>query len=171
MRKLLLMFTIIFVLVACENPTREETMKQVKTTDLANESIAGINLGDHLPDQFEEDPDNEYYRTKRNYDLYKTENIFVNIERSTGEIVSILPHEKNLVAKTARGIGIGDTLSEIKAAYGEIYYEYTDRTQGSYEIGYIDHERNIALTFYIFSEKVTAIALWYAFDRFVWYQN
>ncbi|RXJ04595.1 hypothetical protein DS745_04215 [Anaerobacillus alkaliphilus] len=169
MRKLLFIF--ILVLVACQNSTLEETMKQVRSTDLANESIAGIRLGDALPDQFEEDPDNEYYRSKRNYDLYKAENIFVNIERSTGEIVSILPHEKNLEAKTARGIGVGDTLSDVITAYGENYYEYTDRSQGSYKIGYIDHDRNISLTFYVFLEKVTAMTLRYAFEQLVWYQN
>ncbi|MGX1265917.1 hypothetical protein RKD55_003721 [Rossellomorea marisflavi] len=36
------------------------------------------------------------------------------------------------------------------------------------EIGYVDHENNLLLSFVHFDNKVTCMSLGYAFDRLIW---
>ncbi|MBM7836890.1 hypothetical protein JOC54_000121 [Alkalihalobacillus xiaoxiensis] len=144
-------------------------MIEVPSTHLTAEQLDGIALGESLVNEtVTPHPDNEYYAPLRNVDQYWNETIIISVERKTGEIVLLSTFEENTASMTVGGIMVGDSLEKVKQTYGESFFTYTDNEQSVYELGYVDHDPNIVLSFYHFNEKVTSIHLGYAFDPVVW---
>jgi hypothetical protein len=173
---LLFVILVIFSITGCEKVNREDAMKEVKSTDLSNENIDGNELGMVITDEniihkhghFDPHPGNKHYAPKRNYDQYWNKQIIMSIDRVTQEILSISTLEDNNTTSSAKGIKLGASIDDVISTYGEDYYTYKDSEQTIYEIGYVDHQKNLMLSFIHFNNKVTGINFSYAFDRLNW---
>ncbi|WP_026675254.1 hypothetical protein [Alkalihalobacterium bogoriense] len=173
-------FTLIMLLMmACNSNTMEDVMREVESTDLSNESIDGIKVGMSINDKsfiakngnFELYPDNEHYATRRNYDQYWNQDFIMGVDRETKEILQVGVLEENKTSSSAMGIKIGAFIDEVKVLYGENYYNFEDKDQGIYIIGYIDHQNNVNLSFVHIDNKVIGMSIGYAFDRMEWVQE
>lgn len=171
---LLLLTVIIFLAVTgCGNyVNREDAMKEVKTTDLSNENIDGIMVGMVITDdkfieehgQFYVHPHNDDRAPdapESNYDLYWNEELIIKVDKETREILMIRPVESKTNASTMNGVTIGTTLEDVIDLYEDNYYVYKDSGQTLNEIGYVDHDNNISISFVHFDDKVAGINLAY----------
>ncbi|WP_409297908.1 hypothetical protein V1498_07400 [Peribacillus sp. SCS-26] len=173
-RLLLLILLVFFSVTGCNYIEHEEAMKKVKSTDLSSESIGGIKIGVYMKDvellhagnPFKPRPENDEY--ERNYDQYYNKYFELGIHKPSSEILYVSTGE-NKKYSTKKGIKVGASIEEVKKAYGQDYFIYTDREQKIYEIGYVDRENNIELHFTYLNKKVDGIYLGYAFNRIIWY--
>jgi hypothetical protein len=173
---LLFVILVIFSMTGCEKVNREDAIKEMKSTDLSNENIEGIELGMFIIDEnfiqkhghFAPHPDNEYFAPMRNFDQYWNKQIIMSIDRVTQDILSISILEDNNTTSTTKGIKMGASIDDVITTYGEDYYKYKDSGQNFTEIGYVDHQKNLMLSFIYFNDKVTSIKFSYAFDRLNW---
>lgn len=168
MKKLLaLCLFLLLMLSACSSQTPEQSMKEVQSTNLSGESIGGLKVGTFLREEsgFKGYESNGEY--DRNYNQYTNGKLDVSVDKETDEILAVGVIESGTGSTTAH-IGLGSTLDEVTAAYGENYFSYTDSNQGMQEIGYVDHENNLLLSFVHLDNKVTGMSLGYAFDRLIW---
>ncbi len=158
---------LLLVLSACSNQTMEQSMKEVQSTNLSGESIGGLKVGTFLREEsgFKGYESNGEY--DRNYNQYTNGKLDVSVDKETDEILAVGVIESGTGSTTAH-IGLGSTLDEVTSAYGEDYFSYTDSNQGMQEIGYVDHENNLLLSFVHFDNEVTGMSLGYAFDRLIW---
>lgn len=158
---------LLLMLSACSTQTLEQSMKEVDSTNLSDESIGGLKVGNFLREEsgFKGYESNGEY--DRNYNQYTNGKLDVSVDKETDEILAVGVIESGTGSTTAH-IGLGSTLDEVTAAYGEDYFSYTDSNQGMQEIGYVDHENNLLLSFVHFDNKVTGMSLGYAFDRLIW---
>ncbi|WP_430494342.1 hypothetical protein [Rossellomorea marisflavi] len=166
-KKSVLWLLLLLMLSACSTQTLEQSMKEVDSTNLSDESIGGLKVGNFL----REEPGFKGYESNgeydRNYNQYTNGKLDVSVDKETDEILAVGVIESGTGSTTAH-IGLGSTLDEVTAAYGENYFSYTDSNQGIQEIGYVDHENNLLLSFVHFDNKVTGMSLGYAFDRLIW---
>lgn len=158
---------LLLMLSACSTQTLEQSKKEVQSTNLSGESIGGLKVGTFLQEEsgFKGYESNGEY--DRNYNQYTNGKLDVSVDKETDEILAVGVIESGTGSTTAH-IGLGSTLDEVTAAYGEDYFSYTDSNQGMQEIGYVDHENNLLLSFVHFDNKVTGMSLGYAFDRLIW---
>lgn len=158
---------LLLMLSACSTQTLEQSKKEVQSTNLSGESIGGMKVGTFLREEsgFKGYESNGEY--DRNYNQYTNGKLDVSVDKETDEILAVGVIESGTGSTTAH-IGLGSTLDEVTAAYGEDYFSYTDSNQGMQEIGYVDHENNLLLSFGHFDNKVTGMSLGYAFDRLIW---
>lgn len=117
---------------------------------------------------FELHPDNEYYATQRDFDQYWNKDIIMGVDRDTKEVLQIGVMEDNDTSSSAMGIKRGSSIDDVTAIYGENYFTYEDSEQTIYLLGYVDHHKNLLLSFVHFEGKVTSIHLSYAFNRLKW---
>ncbi|MCM2603232.1 hypothetical protein NDQ57_00735 [Rossellomorea marisflavi] len=166
-KKSVLWLLLLLMLSACSTQTLEQSMKEVDSTNLSDESIGGLKVGNFLREEsgFKGYESNGEY--DRNYNQYTNGKLDVSVDKETDEILAVGVIESGTGSTTAH-IGLGSTLDEVTAAYGENYFSYTDSNQGMQEIGYVDHENNLLLSFVHFDNKVTGMSLGYAFDRLIW---
>lgn len=166
-KKSVLWLLLLLMLSACSTHTLEQSMKKVDSTNLSDEAIGGLKVGTFLQEWsgFKENESNREY--DRNYNQYRNGKLDVSVDKETDEILAVGVIEGGAGLTTAH-IGLGSTLEEVTSAYGENYYSYTDSIQGMQEIGYVDHENNLMLSFVHFDNKVTGMNLGYAFDRLIW---
>ncbi len=165
-KKYLVVFSIFIVFITgCNNVSLEEAMKNVESTNLLNENISGIKLGMVITDdEFikEHGRFNSYPYDDEDelpYELLWNDKLLIRALKESGEINLIAPEEKNMSASTEKGVKIGTPLENVIEVYGSNYYTYEDNDQGLHEIGYVDHEHNISLSFVHFYGKVTNISL------------
>ncbi|MEW4220201.1 hypothetical protein [Rossellomorea marisflavi] len=169
MKKLLaLCLFFLLTLSACSSQTLEQTMKEVDSTNLSDEPIGGLKVGTFL----REEPGFKGYESNgeynRNYNQYTNGELDVSVDKEgTDEILAVGVIESGTGSTTVH-IVLGSTLDEVTSAYGEDYFSYTDSNQGMQEIGYVDHENNLLLSFVHVDNKVTGMSLGYAFDRLIW---
>ncbi|WP_142283059.1 hypothetical protein [Gottfriedia solisilvae] len=164
------------LLSGCSSESREEVMKEVKSTDLSNENIQGIELGMSINDEsfienygpFSALPDNKQYTSTRNYDQYWNEHIIMSVDRANSEILQIGTLDKNDNFSTVKGIKNGSTIEDVISTYGENYYKYEDKEQSINVIGYVDRQDNIDLAFTYINDEVISVSLSYAFERLKW---
>lgn len=174
---LLLLILIVFLVVTgCGNyVSREEAVKEVKSTDLSNENIDGIMLGMVITeDEFIEEhgqflvhPDNDDRTSnapEKHYDLYWNEELIIRVDNETRKILMVAPLENNTIASTMNGVTIGTSLEDVIDLYGEDYYEYKDSGQTLNEVGYVDHDNNIRISFIHYDDKVAHISIGYIVD-------
>ncbi|WP_370296325.1 hypothetical protein [Rossellomorea marisflavi] len=166
-KKSVLWLLLLLMLSACSTQTLEQSVKEVDSTNLSDEAIGGLKVGTFLQEGsgFKENESNGEY--DRNYDQYRNGKLDVSVDKETDEILAVGVIEGGTGLTTAH-IGLGSTLEEVTSAYGEDYFSYTDSNQGMQEIGYVDHENNLMLSFVHFDNKVTGMSLGYAFDRLIW---
>ncbi|MDY7224184.1 hypothetical protein [Halalkalibacterium halodurans] len=171
-----LILVALLTLSGCEVEQQEDAMKEALSTDLSDEHIDAIKPGMVLSDaefiqehgHFTVHPDNDDVppdAPNENYQLYWNKQILLWVDKETKEILSISPLEDNNRSATSKGITIGTPIDEVFASYGEDYYTYTDREQDIYEIGYVDHDQNLNMSFYHLHDKVVHIHFSYAFDQ------
>ncbi|KON85031.1 hypothetical protein AF331_13660 [Rossellomorea marisflavi] len=158
---------LLLMLSACSTQTLEQSKKEVQSTNLSGESIGGLKVGTFLREEsgFKGYESNGEY--DRNYNQYTNGKLDVSVDKETDEILAVGVIESGTGSTTAH-IGLGSTLDEVTSAYGENYFSYTDSNQGMQEIGYVDHENNLLLSFVHVDNKVTGMSLGYAFDRLIW---
>lgn len=158
---------LLLMLSACSTQTLEQSKKEVQSTNLSGESIGGLKVGTFLQEEsgFKGHESNGEY--DRNYNQYTNGKLDVSVDKETDEILAVGVIESGTGSTTAH-IGLGSTLDEVTSAYGENYFSYTDSNQGMQEIGYVDHENNLLLSFVHVDNKVTGMSLGYAFDRLIW---
>ncbi|KMK95244.1 hypothetical protein [Rossellomorea marisflavi] len=158
---------LLLMLSACSSQTLEQSMKKAQSTNLSGESIGGLKVGTFL----QEDSGFKVYESNgeydRNYNQFRNGKLDVSVDKETDEILAVGVIEGGTGSTTAH-IGLGSSLDEVTAAYGENYFSYTDSNQGMQEIGYVDHENNLLLSFVHVENKVTGMSLGYAFDRLIW---
>ncbi|QHA35032.1 hypothetical protein D5E69_03895 [Rossellomorea marisflavi] len=158
---------LLLMLSACSTQTLEQSMKEVDSTNLSDESIGGLKVGTFL----REEPGFKGYESNgeydRNYNQYTNGKLDVSVDKETDEILAVGVIKGGTGSTTAH-IGLGSSLDEVTSAYGEDYFSYTDSNQGMQEIGYVDHENNLLLSFVHVDNKVTGMSLGYAFDRLIW---
>ncbi|MFU8691055.1 hypothetical protein ACNA6I_14580 [Rossellomorea sp. FS2] len=158
---------LLLMLSACSTQTLEQSMKEVDSTNLSDESIGGLKVGTFL----REEPGFKGYESNgeydRNYNQYTNGKLDVSVDKKTDEILAVGVIESGTGSTTAH-IVLGSTLDEVTSAYGEDYFSYIDSNQGMQEIGYVDHENNLLLSFVHVDNKVTGMSLGYAFDRLIW---
>lgn len=167
---LLLVLLIIF---GCSSVDIDAIKKDVKSTDLSNENIDGILLGIPINAEtfiekygvFTVHPDNDYFSSRRNYDQYWNHKLVLDIDRNNSEILMISVLEDNDESKSSKGIRVGNSITAFIEAYGENYFVYEDKEQTIYQIGYVDHENNLFLSFTLLDDKVTNIGFGYAFTN------
>lgn len=173
----LLLTVIIFLTVSgCDNYiTRDEAMNEVISTDLSNENIDGIMLGMVITDdewigkhgQFVVHPDyNERApdAPEEHYDLYWNEEMIIRVHKETREILMVAPLESNTNASTMNGVTIGTLLEDVIDLYGDDYYVYIDNSQTLKEMGYVDHNNNLRISFVHHDDKVAHMSLGYIVD-------
>ncbi|MDR7071043.1 hypothetical protein [Fictibacillus barbaricus] len=170
-------FTLILIfMTACSSANMEDVMKEVESTDLSDESIDDIKVGMSINEKtlrmkhgnFEEHPDNEQYATQRNYDQYWNKDIILSVDRETKEVLQVGVVETNDTSSSSLGIKIGSPIEKVIKTYGENYFTYEDKEQAINIIGYVDHQKNLEISFIHFDDKVTGINIGYAFDRMKW---
>ncbi|MGP6150468.1 hypothetical protein [Priestia flexa] len=134
---------------------------QTKTTDLSNENIDHIYLLDNM----------ESYETNHHFSIsqdvshpgYKVYTIDEN-KRITVKSGS---HKNNVIyrieafdsnSKTSKNVSVGTSEKDLITAYGESYIERSsDQTDKVME--YVDRDKNILLSFFIYKNKVDGINL------------
>ncbi|MGD7048611.1 hypothetical protein FZC83_07310 [Rossellomorea marisflavi] len=158
---------LLLMLSACSSQTLEQSMKKVQSTNLSGESIGGLKVGTFLQEEsgFKAYESNGEY--DRNYNQFRNGKLDVSVDKGTDEILAVAVIEGGTGATTAH-IKLGSSLDEVISVYGEDYFSYTDSNQGMQEIGYVDHENNLLLSFVHFNNEVTGMSLGYAFDRLIW---
>ncbi len=134
-----------------------------KSTDLSNESINGIVLGQSI----NEEPFVKIYAKtklfsveKYQYTYYALGNGLKIAVDSQGNIVRIIAtslSKKEIT--TSRGLKIGDSKKSIIKAYGTAFYERPEEGLRQRIIGYVDHKTKATIEFCFDDNKTVEIRL------------
>lgn len=120
-----------------------------KTTDLSNENVSGIYLGDKINDKEIEaqyGKITEFSHDNVMYDYYfLSENIEIATEKNDKKIIRFVVNDKNI--ESYKGVKIGDSEEGIIELYGENYYKRLE--QGTNIIGYVDKNKKISIEFWL----------------------
>ncbi|MEH7452611.1 hypothetical protein [Gottfriedia acidiceleris] len=169
----LCIFLASLLLSGCGTLSREEVMKEAKSTDLSKEVIDGMRLGMTFNsinqfNHFVPHPDNKQYNSSRNFDQYWNKQIITSVDRKTRDILQVSVLDDNNHSSTAKGIKNEMPIKQVISTYGKNFYKYEDKNQSIYQIGYVDLQHNVDLVFTYSNGKVKTINLNYAFDRLKW---
>lgn len=120
-----------------------------KTTDLKDENISGIYLGDRIDDEKVESQYGkitEFSHDNVMYDYYfLSENIEVATEKNGKKIIRFVVNDKNI--ESYKGVKIGDSKERVVDLYGDNYYERLE--QGTNIIGYVDKNKKTSIEFWL----------------------
>lgn len=156
---LILVFCIgFFFLFVNHNLSRSFHHKWTATTDLYEENINGMNLFDNIRDQEFLDKYGEQLHESAKTETHTYFQIEKNIEiavNSNGEIMRFIVNGK---VPTSKGVREGDSIKEVKAAYGKKKYSRVE--QGVDILGYVDKKRYQSIEFWHYKDKV----LFYRYD-------
>ncbi|MEY9869400.1 hypothetical protein ABIE66_004779 [Peribacillus sp. B2I2] len=136
----------------------------VESTDLKNESLNEIHLGDEITPLLFKELKNSYGKivndtgmailiTTEHDNSYKFEKVYLGV--TNNKVNSVVSENPNI--KTSKGISIGDNIVAIKELYGNNFKSSIDEIGET--ITYIDKDRNILLRFVINKEEVYQIIL------------
>lgn len=131
------------------NFSRSYHHKFCKTTDLKNENISGIYLGDRTDDEKVESQYGKISEFSQDNSMYNyyflSENIEVAREKNDKKIIRFVVNDKSV--ESYKGIKIGDSKERIVDLYGDNYYERLE--QGTNIIGYVDKNKKISIEFWL----------------------
>lgn len=167
--KVLIAFCLLFALPGCSkiaqigeslNKTRASVLDKVATTDLQQEIVSDLKLGQSIKDQSFTSQYGEQLTKRAETDLYTyyTLNPNVDIATNKGEdtIIRILLQNDNTgTMHTQKGTKIGSSKGDVISSYGNNYYERTE--QGANIIGYVDQTLHQTLEFWLYEGKVHTI--------------
>ncbi|RAS90827.1 hypothetical protein A3863_07530 (plasmid) [Priestia endophytica] len=136
---------------------RSYYFKHTDSTDLSNETFAGVRLHDDIHSSAFTAQYGEPREKDNNelYDYYHWKNGLLTASimngKENGRIVRLVigqvEERKNSNLKTAKGITIGSSKKDILSLYGSHYYKRVE--QGTDIIGYIDQKLHITLEFWL----------------------
>lgn len=140
-------------------------INDVKRTNLTNESIDDLHLGDEitpavlkkLKDNYGEtvnDPDMAILLSTEHSNAYKFYKFYAGVHSTN--TVNCIVTEKPTV-QTSKGISVGDKVDKVKKSYGEHFRASLDEIGES--ITYIDQEQGVFIQFVLHDEKVHQIIL------------
>ncbi|MGL5327720.1 MAG: hypothetical protein ACRDD7_00535 [Peptostreptococcaceae bacterium] len=146
------------------NLSRKYHHRICKTTNLSEENIDGIYLGEKINDNKVESKYgkiSEFSHDNILYDYYfLSKEIEIATEKNDKKIIRFVVNDKNI--KSKKGIKIGDTKDKIIEVYGENFYKRLE--QGTNIIGYVDKQKNISIEFWLDeNEKVVFYKLDYKY--------
>lgn len=139
--------------------------KDVKSTNLTNESMNELHLGDEitpsvlkkLKDNYGEtvnDPDMAIFLSTEHSNAYKFYKFYAGVH-SNNTVNCIVTEKPNV--HTSKGISVGDSVVKVKNSYGEHFKSTLDEIGES--ITYIDQEQGVSIQFVLYDEKVHQIIL------------
>lgn len=134
----------------------ETNYRFVGSTDLAGERIGEISIEDPITD--------EIFATYGDYEEvdhvnYAEKFVFqeINIGASVRDTI-IYIKTKTPELTTAKGIKIGDSVDQVKKAYGKKFFQRSDMGFGK-SINYIDRSEKLHLQFWLEDDQVIEISL------------
>lgn len=149
---LLLIFYLVYEFYLLHGP-RQAHYHRAGSISLAGEKLGGLELLQdisRLNRGLSPDMQTEQYEY---YSL--SSGLAVAVRIGEGRIVRITSTLEDVQVKTSRGIGAGDTRTEVLQAYGEAFYKREE--QGALIIGYIDKTLHYTLEFWFHDEQVQQI--------------
>lgn len=136
-----------------------------KSTDLSNENIDGLYLGERFNSEKVKSKYGEIHMQSSNIDDYNyyclNKNIEVATKKDDHKIIRFCVNNETLKTKmkTEKGVSFGDSKEEVINLYGEDYYNRIE--QGLDIIGYVDKEQDWSIEFWLSEEGVCYIRLDY----------
>ncbi|WP_369900136.1 hypothetical protein [Bacillus manliponensis] len=145
-------FLLLFIFLFSPNFSRSYHHFWVKETNLSEEKVNGLKLGEKVNRK-----NLERNRDVEEYDYYELrKGIEVATDKSAATIVRFIV--TNDEQETVRGIKIGDSREKVIGEYGENYY--TRLEQGLDIIGYVDTKNETSIEFWLGNDGV----LMYRYD-------
>lgn len=151
------MFLLLFLFFFSPHFSRSYHHMLTKNTNLSQEQVDGLRLGDNLNyKNLEKSSD------VKGYDYYELrKGIEVATNKSEANIVRFIVTDSQ--QETVRGIKIGDEKEKVIKEYGENYY--TRSEQGVNIIGYVDKKNKTSIEFWLADGKVDMYRYDYQFMK------
>lgn len=157
----ILLTTVFWIIGVIPPDSRSYHHTFTKSTDLSNENVDGLYLGDKIDSEKVVSKYGEIHIQSRNVDDYNyyclNKNIEVATKKDDHNIIRFCVDNETCKAKirTEKGVGFGDKKDKVIKLYGENYYNRIE--QGLDIIGYVDKEKNCSIEFWLIEEVVCYI--------------
>ncbi|PSL46856.1 hypothetical protein B0H94_1056 [Salsuginibacillus halophilus] len=156
-RSLLLMISsiaLLYILASCQS--RNELIESVSSSHLAEEHLHGVTPGMVIEEvqeisslaDFRPGPDVSE-QPSSDGKVYINERLTLHTQADDQRIKEVVTQaERSNPVASSEGIHIGDTFNDVRKVYGESCFTYMHDETNRREIGYIDREHKLQLSFF-----------------------
>ncbi|WP_373598650.1 hypothetical protein [Paraclostridium bifermentans] len=161
----ILLIAVLWIMGVIPPDSRSYHHTVTKSTDLSNENVDGLYLGDRFNSEKVISKYGEMHIKSSDVDDYDyyclSKNIEVATKKDDYNIVRFCVNNETLKTKmkTEKGVSFGDSKEKVIKLYGENYYNRIE--QGLDIIGYVDKEQDCSIEFWLSEEGVCYIRLDY----------